>query len=75
MAKKHFKTVSRPSDFPAKCQLDYDPAYPKVTNVYAIFFAIKQAATYGRWTGHCVVDDERIEIDAWGFLEFAHLRW
>ena len=74
MSIKHLQSVDR-SLFSAKCDLIYAPRYKQESLVYAILSAISQRATYGQFTGRCIVDGEEILINSWGFFEHVHFRF
>ena len=45
------------------------------TELNLVLIAFKQRATYGRFSGYCEVEGERIKVDSWGFFEHVHMRW
>lgn len=74
MSVKHLKSVSR-GLFEAECDLIYTPAHEQHSLIYAVVIAISQKATYGTYTGTCIVAGERIAVESWGFFEHVHFRW
>lgn len=73
MSQKHLKSVIRGLTN-SNCDLTYTPDRRFTLTVYAVVFGVYQNATYGRYSGECNVENEKIEIDAWGFFEHVHWR-
>ena len=71
---KNIKSIER-GLFNSSCDLFYEPKYQQDNVIYVVLIAFKQRVTWGRFSGHCMVEGERIEVDSWGFFEHMHMRW
>ena len=74
MSLKRLHSASR-DQFTSSCDLIYHPIYQQEALIYAVLIAFNQRATYGNYTGVCIVNGESIQIDGWGFFEHVHMRW
>ena len=72
---KHIYTDENNSVFQNYCDLVYEPQWQQGEYINAIVLAIWQEATWGHYTGSCLVQGEVIHVDTWGFFEHVHFRW
>jgi hypothetical protein len=73
MSIKHIKTRSHA--FLDGCDLVYKPSVRKETTIYAVLIAFSQTATWGTYSGFCLVGEEMVRVESWGFFEHMHMRW
>jgi len=58
------------------CDLSFEPVEKFDDGVNAGLIAFKQHLIYGYFTGHCFVEEERVEIQkAYGHVEHVMSRW
>lgn len=76
LSAKHLKSVHRTIEgIEASCDLFYKPKQKYVNRVYAVLIGMQQEHTYGKFTGKCLVNEETILVDSYGFFEYVHWRW